>query len=366
MICSSILKTGKTCPYKSKNVITFNNENYFFCGRHTLSGGNHLIGEKFISIDCIPNCRNIMHFAQESIPKVGIDVSDIIDSIKNISNMCLFVDLKIVPDHSLSMDRYKVKTKTNDELFLMICNDEDMIVEYYEALCIQSKVQETLNIFIPIETYEVFSKKYFITKLVHNQSPLKSYFYQVTKKYNPICSLNLESLGLSLFVHHMCRLIQNLHSARMCFGNYNFNTLVMLNEFDIESIRIISAVDITFWIDIHGDFKSESRSCNGSTDPSTSSRRVHAKQAPSRFDDIESLLYLILTIQKKILPWHDSISLRDTIQMKDVFLSNASLYIKIKNETALKSLCSMISVSVYEERPPYDHIEKLLIQIIET
>ena len=159
----------------------------------------------------------------------------------------------------------------------------------------------------------------------------------------------------------MCDLIQNLHSSRMCFGDFNYETLVLLNSSDITSVRINSAKNMSFWLDSHGEFKSEDRSSPGTNVPLTASRRIHAKQATCRYDDFESLLYLLLTLQGKILPWDGSSSIKDFNDNKNQFLKDPLLY--VKTDDSISILCDLILFAEYDERPLYNRITQLMLNL---
>lgn len=363
MLCSSLFKSsGKPCKNKAKFVITVDDVKTLFCGRHIVSGGSALLDNTFKTVADIPGCQDIASLAQETLAKSMDIVSDAIATIKATTNLELTLG-PTVPISTIGIDYYSAKND-DKKWYLMICKDSNLMTDYYEAMCIQVKAQRTSDVFIPIETYETLNKPYFIAKLVHgSQTNRYPYFYQLAKEHEPLERFDWTDEQVEPFAKHMTQLISSLHSERMCFGDFNFQTLSTLSSMDPSSVRITSARSISFWRDLHGDFKSEDRGCSGTTNALTSSRRVHGKLAPSRYDDFESLLYLILTIQKKILPWHDCTSLRDTTQLKDAFLKDPSLYVTIYNGEALRTICAMIFHAAYDERPSYVLIEKLFKQL---
>lgn len=318
------------------------------------------------SVDDIPGMSKISEMDTATNISVINPFDDAVLVIKSITDMEVVRD----GDHSENrdIDCYPV-TVEDRELVLSICKDEELMENMYEAMCIQvDATKRHCDVFIPITTYEVLERSYPIAKMVRLSNSSEDsdrripYFYQLESRSFPLRHFEWDSDSLREFVIHMCALIKQLHSARMCFGDLNYQSLALLDPADPKSARLVSAMNITFWINTSGEFKT-ARSGPGSVFPLTSSRLVHAKQAPGRYDDFESLLYFMLTIQKKILPWDDSTSVRDVNRFKDLFLADPGLYIQVEDIASLKSLCQMIAEAEYDERPIYNRIDKLFIAI---
>ena len=255
-----------------------------------------------------------------------------------------------------------------DEYALLICKEEPTMTDLYEAMCIQNGLKQC-NAFLPIKSYEVLGRTYFVSKMVHvgtknTDSSIRRvpYFYQLCHSSKSLREFKFEEQSLKVFVNHMCKLIENLHSSRMCFGDFNFETLLFTDISDATSAVIDSAINVSFWIDTHGEFKSEDLPSRGTNFPLTASRRIHAKKAAGRYDDFESLLYLILTIKSKILPWDEATAIRDSNHQKKCFLEDPSLY--LKSSDSLNEICDLIIHSQFDERPNYERLTTLFEEIL--
>ena len=368
MICSSLFKNGSLCTFKAKYDIFHEDKHTFVCKRHVQQSAETILGRVIKVINNITEVKEITHITPDKNIQMDF-IDDAISMIKLTSNLNVESDgNKIALDNGIEYQNVKIG---EDEFILTTYRDEPLMTDMYEAMCIQVCAKKC-NAFLPIKDYEVLGSQYFISKMVYSKVDTANapdtnrkipYFYQLTSRSTPLREFEFQDGSLEKFALHMCEMIQELHSARMCLGDFNYSSIVMTDLNDPKSARISSAKNISFWIDTHGEFKTEHRSGPGTKFPLTASRRVHSKNAPGRYDDFESLLYLILTIQGKILPWDDSTSLRDFTTHKNAFLKDPSLH--VKSHTSLEVLCDLIYHSEYDERPVYDRISKLFTDIVE-
>ena len=367
MICASTFKNGTPCIYKSKFVIETDENRSYVCGRHVVSLAKQILGRDIDSIEDVPEVIEISKMDIETDAIIMDILTETIASIKQTTGLKLKKQ-NHTPMSIADIDYYKV-THGDKFLSLMICKDELQIVELYEAMCVQVRYHHC-NVFLPLKSYEVMGEQYFVSKLVQTIPDAKvdstirrvPYFYQLCSFSRSLREFAFDKESTRAFTIHMCNLIERLHSTRMCFGDFNYDTIVITDIDDIKSAVIDSAKNVSFWMDTHGEFKSEDRSGSGTKFPLTSSRRVHLKKVSGRYDDFESLLYLLLTIQGNILPWNDSTSVRDCNLLKKCFLEDPSLY--MKSSESLNALCDMIVHSEYDERPTYHRIVDLFEKIL--
>ncbi len=357
MLCAATFKSGANCNYNAKFSIEFENKTYFMCGKHVLNICKTMFNQDFKLIEDIPNLIKL----ERSKPKANNKLfMDAIAVIKATTNLIVEENGKLDQSEH-EVEHYPVKIG-NEKLILTICKSEPLMTDLYEAMCIEVQSASKNKLFVPLKQYDVLGKKYYVAKLLHSVDKDK-YFYQLKYPSFSLRNIDWTSDLLEIFAERMCSLIHDLHSVRMCFGDFNYHNLLLLKENEVNTVCLKSANDITFWINTHGEFKSEDRLHIGTNIPLTACRRVHSKKAPCRYDDFESLLYFILVLKKIILPWDNLSSLKDITKYKESFLQNPQLYIQINNISAVNSICQIILNVDYEERPIYPYLSKLIIDI---
>ena len=366
MLCSSTFKNGKPCSYKAKYAINNDDSQCFVCIRHVVSVAKQILG---IEIKSVKNVSQIVMISDvDTEPDATIlDVfAEAITLIKETTGLDI-EKRDAVPTICSNIEYYDVSID-GDEFKLMICKEDPTMTDLYEAVCIQIGLKGC-NAFLPMKSYEVLGRTYFVSKMVHvgtktTDSLIRRvpYFYQLCHSSKPLREFKFEDHSLKVFVNHMCKLIENLQSSRMCFGDFNFETLLFTDLSDATSAFIDSAINVSFWIDTHGEFKSEDLPSLGTKFPLTASRRIHAKKAAGRYDDFESLLYLVLTIKGKILPWDEAANIRDSNHHKKCFLEDPSLY--LKSSDSLNEICDLIIHSQFDERPNYERLAILFEEIL--
>ena len=365
MICSSMFKNGTPCTHKAKFVITYDKRS-FACRRHVIQVAKQLIGSDIDTIENVSEIVEIHQIDNEADVKIIDTFTEAIATITKTTGLKI-LKLTSSPVSNNNIDYYDISI--NDKTFtLMICQDEMLMPELYEAMCIQVRYHHC-QVFLPIKSYEVSGRSYYVAKMIHNDStnqevtPFRavSYFYQVCHFSKSLRECQFDKESIRAFAGRMCSLIEALHSCRMCFGDFNYDTIVLTNIVDPSTAFIHSAKNVSFWMDTHGEFKSEDRAGAGTKFPLTASRRVHAKKVSGRYDDFESLLYLILIIQGVVLPWDESTSLKECNHQKNKFLEDPSLY--IKSNDSINTLCDMILHSEYDERPIYNRISSMFDNI---
>lgn len=364
MLCSSFKNNGAKCTFKAKYAINYEDDRVLTCKIHVLKEARQLIDEEIKNIEDAPDIIEITDIKKESDKRNDLILQDALTLIKATTNLDIKYENEMtIKDFGIE---YQVRVG-HDDLILTICSTNPVMTDMYEAMCVQFETRKC-NAFMPIQEYESFGRKYFISKMVHTSLTSKEdtqkiklpYFYQIHKPSTPLRDVSLETESLMTFISHMCDLIERLHISRMCFGDFNVDSLVFLDSNDPTTAFISSARNISFWINSQGDFKSEERTGSGTRIPLTASRRVHAKHAPSRYDDFESLLYLVLTLQGKLLPWNESTSMRDSEKSKTSFLKDPEECFG-PNES-LARLCSLIINAEFEERPIYKLISDLFLE----
>ena len=366
MICSSFKINGVKCTFKAKYAINVEDDRLLVCGHHVLKEARILIDHDLKNIEGVSEIAEIVDIKKESDNRDMLMFNDVLILIKSTTG------LDIVCDEDMTKREYGNEYKVQidgEELILMICFRDPTMNDMYEAMCIQFETRHC-NVFLPIKEFESFGRTYFISKMVHvslhekddNQKIKLPYFYQVISPSTSIGQVVFDKELLRTFSSHMCDLIERMHTARMCFGDFNINSIVLLDPNDPTTAYIKSARNISFWINTNGEFKSEDRVGSGTKYPATAARRVHAKNAPSRYDDFESLLYLLMVLQNKIVPWFDSTTIRELDVEKNAFLKNPETY--FEPNAALTQLCDLILNAQYEERPIYKLISKLMLDVI--
>lgn len=369
MICASTFKNGKPCHYKAKQAIQFEDTHFFVCNRHTLDEANRILGgtfstiEELANVDEVSDINKFKHSIRANDWDAGSDAMLLIKAT---------TDFDIERDGTSTTDSNRVEyhpVKIGDEkLTLMICKKDELREDLYEAMCVQVG-SKSCDVFLPIKSFESVDRHCYVSKMVRPKhdddgSQNSPYFYQLNPRSKLLREGQFDKEALSVFAIRMCALIQNLHSSRMCSGDHNYQSIAFTDITDPKTAYIKTAKYITFWIDSHGEFKSEERKIPGTKVPLTAARRVHTKKAPGRYDDFESLLYLILTLKGKILPWNGTTAIRETNQLKESFLKDSlGIMNDAEGSQSLKCVADMILFAEYEERPNYIRITKLLSEI---
>ncbi len=350
MKCASTFNKGSRCRYNAIYILEINQSTIYVCKGHALKEASARTGITFQSIDHIPFISDIhqREAPYEDCRRLLAATTGITIKQHGVGNT-LFDGVM----------RYRVSI--NGQLKqLIICTKAPVMGALYDSMTLQiDALKRSKDIFVPTTDVAVGSQNaYVLSKFIKSQKV--PYFYQIMTNVTTLVEVQLEGDSTVTFVKGACDLIQKLHGARLCFGDYNEHSLCFLEPNELETVRIMCAASLSFWMDKYGNYQGPRSGSCGSTQAYSSSRRVATKKAPCRFDDYESLLYLVLSVMGKSLPWNRSMTLTRMNDAKTEFLHmNHSC-------PSLQSICDMINNAAFDDCPNGPVLKRLFTELATT
>lgn len=347
MKCASTSSKGSLCRYNAKYILEINQSTIYVCKVHALKEATTRSGITFQSINQVPFMLDI-HLQ-------GTPYTD----CRKLLAATTGIDIKQYGVGVSLMDgivRYRVGI--NDQLKqLIICTKASMMDPLYDSMALQiDALKRSKDIFVPTTDVAVGSQNaYVLSKLIISSKV--PYFYQILSNATPLVEVQLEKDTMVTFVKGVCDLIQNLHRARLCFGDYNEHSICFLEPNELETVRIMCAASLSFWMDKYGNYQGPRDGSCGSTQAYSASRRVANKKAPCRFDDYESLLFLVLSVMGNPLPWNRSTTPAKMNDAKTGFLHMNHSCI------SLQSICDMIKNAAFDDCPNGPVLKRLFTEL---
>jgi hypothetical protein len=353
MICAALLKTQVPCSGKAKYCIYYDNQYHLVCHKHTLSTANAVLPDTYRSINDIPSLMRASVFYSDNDDRVDDDIAQsCLASLNEIGNLDIKVSERLPP--LLGMDRFK--TNMNGWILEISMHPERMN-DLQIADCVQNKIQQHgLDLFMPI--YKT------ATGVRMSKLKDKCHYAQLRKSYYPFDMMIWTDAKVCEFVEHMCGLLETLHNNRICHGNLNNGTIGFLEADDPTSARLTSSTEITLWRDMYGRYIPETQALVKTTNHKYACIRASMHNTTSRYDDFESLLYLMLDLQGTILPWSNIQSARRMLQAKKDFISNPEVFVSDhRSVDVISQLCEMINMGAFDSMPDYKVLTPLFKRV---
>lgn len=314
---------------------------------------NAMLPDIFRSINDIPSLIRASVFYSDNDEPIN---EDALESCLVSLNEGSDLNIKVLESLPPILGFNRFKTNMNGWLMEVSVHPE-RINDLQIADCIQKKIQQrNLDLFVPI--YKT-SKDVRVVKLKE-----KCHFVQLRKSYYPFDFMEWTDAKVCEFVEHMSGLLETLHNNRICHGNLNNGTIGFLEADDPTSARLTSSTGITLWRDMYGRYIPETQALMKTTNHKYACVRASMHNTTSRYDDFESLLYLMLDIQGITLPWSNIQSARRMIQIKKDFISSPDIFVsQHRSVDVISQLCNMIHMSAFDSMPDYKVLTQLFKRI---
>jgi serine/threonine protein kinase len=148
--------------------------------------------------------------------------------------------------------------------------------------------------------------------------------------------------------------IQSLHDNYLLHRDIKPSNFVFGNGNDINKLFM---VDFGFSkrYDYNGKHIEEKNIKNIIGSPNFVSLNVHNKIEPTRRDDIESCIYIILTMLRGRLEWFNKTNMNEIIQLKKQILSIEEV------PSFIKIMLYYVRSMKFDEKPDYDYLINLMV-----
>lgn len=168
--------------------------------------------------------------------------------------------------------------------------------------------------------------------------------------YKAFCLKTVLILGIQIFkriqtLHEKCLLHRDIKPSNFVFGNGNDTNKLFLVDFGFSKRY-----------DYNGKHIEEKNIRYIIGSPNFVSLNIHYNIEPSRRDDIESCIYIILTMLFGKLEWFNKINMSEIVQLKKQILSieDVPCFIKI--------MLYYVRTMKFDEKPDYDYLVNLMVK----
>lgn len=346
--CTAIIKSSnKNCSSKAKYFLTEYNK--YFCKVHALMHSNIILNTQYESIDDIPNLQEIGY---------QIQLSD--NSLKEI-----FTDIYQIHNYKLT-EISTIKNKKIIEIIVINLNDitEKYILKIVKApvlidscMNISSSYASLLSrltklVCVPIISYKKDDQICLVRGWKYNH-----WYYELSLPSYPLLMNNNKKLLIRLL-----ELIELSHSYRIIHGSIELRNLVQIKEKRISTTVFESLKNALFWEGRYGQTIDEDTTIDSDInfDSNTCARRLNQKSYPCRYDDYESLLFLMVQLLGETLPWIGLSDAEIVIEKNNYLLS----LIDNKKMQPIAEIANIIMNSHYDDRPNYDKLSEYFSQLI--
>ena len=168
--------------------------------------------------------------------------------------------------------------------------------------------------------------------------------------YKAFCLKTILILGIQIFkriqtLHEKCLLHRDIKPANFVFGNGNDTNKLFLVDFGFSKRY-----------DYNGKHIEEKNIKNIIGSLNFVSLNIHNNIEPSRRDDIESCIYIILTILFGRLEWFNKTNMNEIIQLKKQVLSIKEV------PSFIKIMLYYVRTMKFDETPDYDYLINLIVK----
>jgi hypothetical protein len=315
---------------------------------------------EYTNVDDIPNLIHIKDIDMIESASCGI-VDEVLKYIKDTYGKEL-----TLKGYSSEGGFIKSRVTIGDDKYVLEIYTGLDISDLYDSMCLhilmmRADSKKCLSpILVPLLPCSD-AKMYYVCKFVYDK-----YCYQVRDVSYKLSRFEYTNDNLVKFTKALLDKIQRLHDHRFTHGDLSNETLVLLYKDDPSSVCIKSSFRLISWVDKYGNVHDQHSSLGAAGSPLTCSRNVHSKMSACRYDDLESLLYLICSMKSIILPWSNVIALKEVNSEKNRFLNNPEVFVKFDSAEAnrsIKEICNMIINADYEDKPIYTIMKNMLISI---
>lgn len=168
--------------------------------------------------------------------------------------------------------------------------------------------------------------------------------------YKVFCLKTVLILGIQIFkriqtLHEKCLLHRDIKPSNFVFGNGNDTNKLFLVDFGFSKRY-----------DYNGKHIEEKNIRNMIGSTNFVSLNIHYNIEPSRRDDIESCIYIILTMLFGKLEWFNKTNTSEIIQLKKQILSIEDV------PSFIKIMLYYVRSMKFDEKPDYDYLVNLIIK----
>jgi len=166
--------------------------------------------------------------------------------------------------------------------------------------------------------------------------------------YKAFCLKTVLILGIQIFkriqsLHEKCLLHRDIKPSNFVFGNGNETNKLFLVDFGFSKRY-----------DFNGKHIEEKNIRNIIGSPNFVSLNIHYNIEPTRRDDIESCIYIILTMLFGKLEWFNKTNMSEIINLKKQLLSIEDV------PSFIKIMLYYVRSMKFDEKPDYDYLINLI------
>lgn len=348
-LCTALLKSEKHCTFKAKYFLKEYNE--YYCKKHALSQSNLKMNTTYDSINDIDNLQEIEYQQQITEDSIGSILGDIyythnykLTVVSETKNK--YFNELLVADRDDLTQKYILKITKSLAYIEQLMNVSSTYASILPNI--------TKPICVPILSYK--QEDQYRLCLIRGWK-YNNWYYEVLLLSYPLLMNNNKKL-----ITRLVELIQLSHDNRIVHGSIELRNLVQLKPKRISTTVFKSLENALFWEGRYGQTVEEDASIDSDIiyDSMLCSRNLNQKKHPCRYDDYESLLFLVVNLLGNQLPWVGLTSNVDIVNEKTNFLIALSGNI----ESMGSAIASMIINSHYDDRPNYSQLSELFIDML--
>ena len=257
-------------------------------------------------------------------------------------------------------NKYNLLEKINEGSFGIVFKGENKRTKELVAIKFETKMEDVKSLKNEAKIYQYlgnlglnFFPKLKMFGTIGNQNYLvmdllgNSLEHTITH-YKALCMKTVLLLGVQIIriikiLHENCLIHRDIKPSNFVFGN-NSNKLYLIDFGFVKRY------------DFNGKHIEQKNIKNIIGSPNFVSLNVHNKIEPSRRDDVESCIYIILTMLFGKLEWFDKQNIDDINELKQnvVYVEEVPSFIKI--------MIYYIRTISFDEKPDYDYLINLLLK----
>jgi len=257
-------------------------------------------------------------------------------------------------------NKYTLIAKINEGSFGTVFRAENYITKEHVAIKFENKLEQTKSLKNEAKIYQYLGNldgfpqlKIFGTTNIHNYLVMDLLGISLINVINHYKSLSLKTvliLGIQIIkriqcLHDKFLLHRDIKPSNFLFGNGKDTNKLFLIDFGFSKRYNYNGKHIE---------EKHIRHIIGSTN--FVSLNIHYNIEPSRRDDIESCIYIILTMLFGNLEWFNKTNISEIINLKKqlLFIEDVPSFIKI--------MLYYVRTMTFDETPDYDYLLNLMIQ----
>ncbi len=332
--CNALLKSEKPCTAQAKYALR--EHGMYFCKTHALTQANLKLDTKHLSIEEVPGLYPLGQRVADD------NITEILEHVDSTHGYTLKVGTY---DWFKTYHEFGVTDVHENKYVLRVVKSLPQIERFVESSAAYAALLPTLDlpICIPTISYEQAESKR--TCLVRGWEHARWYYELCLPEYPVIMTDRVK------LVMRLVDLIEYSHEHRVVHGSIELRNLSQLKVKRVSTTVFKSLRNAMFWEGRYGQTVESDTPLDSNIkfDAITCAKRMNQKQHPCRYDDFESLLYLVMQLIGRPMPWAEMIDQGEILYEKNHFVQKHAG----QDEAPLARIAQLIVDCHFDDRPNY-------------